>query len=224
MTTNLKSFFFALAMAVFLGLGCQEDPSLPEFSSPDGPQALVQGQGGAIGDDGNCLGVGEEYNFTLQQAGEDDNEGATIPQGMSYRAYLGATPPYLVGEFCLCKLEYYTLEFDHLPTASLILLEDALGQTIPFSGPFQTLNGTSQYIKISKYYLQTSVFVGFDPGVSPLPRLKETGGLCIVDNISAPDGERLQTIPHQEYAYDAVAGLEYTAIFLPVDGTDGMVP
>lgn len=173
----------------------------------------------------DCESTGEQHTFALKSSTPGQVGGPVIPSAVAYYVYLDETPPYELGKNCMCKLQHYTFEFDFLPLASQISLNSINGISIPFSGPSSTANGT-QEITISKAFLQSEVLIEFHPGINPKPDLLEAGGICIVDNISAPLAtvEPVYFQAFRQVAYNPELEEEYYEYFLPSSILSPVVP
>lgn len=202
-----------LSLLAFLSsiitLGCSNpiipedlDSASPAFA-PDNPDEQVR-----------CNETGNAYYFDALFDNFSDPSGTTIPSGMIYSVYLGTTPPYQLGRDCVCKVKYYTIEFDNLPSSASIKVEDHAGNPIPFIGPLTSASTTN--IQISENHLSTGVYIGFNPGVNPIPEIAKAGGFCIVDNISGPTPATIQTAAFVELVYLEESNIDRTDIFLPV--------
>ncbi len=208
-----------MTLLVALLASCNFSPQEPPL--PPQP-VLAQVDGNNAWD---CESTGDQYTFALESSTPGQVGGPAIPSGVAYYVYLGDTPPYELEKNCMCKLQHYTLEFDFLPLATQISLDNLNGISIPFSGPSSTGNGT-QEITISKRFLQSDVHIGFDPGINPKPVLLKAGGICIVDNISAPlvASEPVYFQAFHQVAYDPEQEVEYIEYYLPSSILTPLIP
>lgn len=209
---SLKFHAGLLALFIALFSSCQVTPE----DSPLPPQAALAV---IVGNNAwDCISKGQQYAFNLEHRSPGQAGGSIIPPGMAYYVYLGNVPSYDLEKNCMCRLQHYSLEFDFLPATSQIELSKLDGTPIPFSGPQTTPDG-KQALKISQRYLDTGMLIGFDPALPSQPSLHHAGGICIVDNISAPlplvQGDPIRDHVYYEMVYDEELDTEYATYFLP---------
>lgn len=206
-TTCVLALLFSLLSSC--NVSTPEDPVLPE---PTPAMAYVPGSSAW-----DCSSAGDPYTFSIQYLTPQQSGGSIIPNGMSYYVYLPSTQPYGLGQNCVCRIQYFDLEFDYLPPSTQIMVGNLQGYSIPFEGPLNLANGRRE-IRIDKRYIAQGILIGFDPGVSPRPILKYSGGFCIVDNISAPrlDVEEIYTFAYAEPLLHPETQEEYLAFYLPL--------
>lgn len=204
-------------LSSFITLGCNsttipEDLGMasPAFA-PDNPDEQVR-----------CNEIGNAYHFDALFDSFSDPLGTSIPSGLTYSVYLGTTPPYRLGRDCVCKVKYYTIEFDYLPSSGTIKVEDHSGNPVPFIGPLTSASTTN--IQISENHLSTGVYIGFNPGINPIPEIAKAGGFCIVDNISGPAPATIQTAAFVEFVYQEETNTDRKDIFLPVSAMRELAP
>lgn len=181
-----SSFLNALVIAFSLSLtflsSC-EGPSIDDELQRAQPQMLEV-------EDPLCV-IGEEREFGMDLS-EDPS---LLLQNMSYRLTYAPLPIYNPSDECLCRVHHLELEFDYLPLPGYINIVDEGGVGLAFSVPDPAIPVVEVYMN----HYEPIVYIGFDPSVNTIPQLTLSGGLCMVDNISAPDPSSGLTIPYSEY-------------------------
>lgn len=133
------------------------------------------------------LGAGRWFNLqNIEPGALQDNQGMDVDM-FSYH-FLGSVPEYRLNDGCECKITYFKLLFNDLPDHNDILLRDAGGNPVAFTGPSMEIDG--DYILIAKEDISVGFAEGvnigfFAEGESP-PQLLFGGGYCVIENVDAP--------------------------------------
>jgi len=210
MTFNkLFSRTFFLVLVAFVMTSCQN--SLVE----EGVTAHGAQMDQTVDENGiDCEMVSQEVGFDLDMETRQPN-----PPSFSIAGTLGGytslhnVPSYQLGQNCLCEIQKFELDFSNLPNSSALNLYNDSGDPIQFDPPVSIGNNISR-ITIGAEHLNMGLYISYNQA-DPSPSLVNAGGLCMVDNVSGPEGStRSWTTPYEHETVDD-EGQPITLYYIP---------
>lgn len=186
---HLKLFFFALLAFTFTA--CQtgiseamDDWPTLQFAEPTNDE------------ESPCYGQDPQQGFELDRATVTTTPSALgDPQTVGHLELI-PDHSYSVAPLCMCWVDTYVLTFDEYPDPVYSSYTNNAGvEVFPSSvnGITYTDPNTSAVTIIGYEVtfgltdLDEGVYFGFDDDLDPQPSLVQAGGLCMVDNVGAPD-------------------------------------
>lgn len=141
-----------------------------------------------------CFGQEPEQPFELDDARITNQPSALgTPETVGHLELI-PDHSYSVAPLCMCFVTSYALTFDEYPdpvfatytnNAGVVVNPTLISTVTDLIGTQVVVVGYKVHFNLTD--LDEGVYFGFDGGLDPQPNLVNAGGLCMVDNVGAPD-------------------------------------